>query len=1034
MLDSTMDRSVLPGSAKIPDIASHPGDGRKQTRINGNDHPDMVDATIYPPPATAVASTPKSLPPTFYGSFRKDFYIEKNRDINFAAISPVEHYLKSGWKEARDPNPWFSVSGYLNRNLDVAAAGVEPLLHYLEFGRIEGRRWSEFGLLPQEVVGSEFDPEYYLRTYPDIDVASVNPVEHYLVFGWKEGRNPVPWFSSSNYLQSNDDVRREGIEPFFHYLVFGRQEGRLITGASGRSSANQALRDKFPQVYAEFDDEFYALCYPDLAGPGADRFEHFMIHGWVEGRNPAPWFNTKLYLDANSDIKNGQINPFVHYILEGRAEERSVFSAINNGSRALKQSAKSTLVVDKDFRSFADIVFDPPPHAPSRFNPDNLDIHWVIPDFTPGSGGHSTIFRIIYFLEFMGHKNTVWLSHLGPHKTIEDVYDDVVRHFQPLRAEFHLCDDAFFFQTGDAVIATGWQTVAQVSRTVDFLGRFYLVQDYEPAFYPVGGRSLCAELTYGLDLGCLCASSWLADKLRSDFGRWAMPFKLAFDEEIYYSKPKEKKDPSQPFRIAVYARASTARRCVELTMIALEKLAEQNVNIHVTLFAADIEKTQAPYPCTVAGVMTPAELGSLYRESDLGICFSATNYSLVPQEMMACGLPVLELDSESSRAIFPDGVVTLTGPSPDRICDDIERLIRNPHLLEAQREKAGRWIDGLSWPAVANDIYNGICLRLQLLDHKQKSRKAPPLRRSVKASVCIPAYNGGDLLIEVIDMVRQQEAPWPFDIVVVDSQSTDGSVAKIQKMDGVAFHSIPKSEFGHGKTRNLCASLCTGEYIVFLTQDAKPYDKRWLYGMINVMEHFPRAAGAFGRHVAYPDSHILTRIDLEEHFKSFDKMPLSISRAADEGQWKSQSWRQKAHFYSDNNSCMRRSVWEEIPYPDIEFGEDQVWAQKILDAGYERLYVPSAVVYHSHDYDKDDLMRRAFTEAAFFKKYFGYDLYQPDTPFDVQLARMNANDQRRIVTRGLDISLLEQRKLDNRAVLEGRRLGVGSNNLFLNPK
>ena len=45
-------------------------------------------------------------------------------------------------------------------------------------------------------------------------------------------------------------------------------------------------------------------------------------------------------------------------------------------------------------------------------------------------------------------------------------------------------------------------------------------------------------------------------------------------------------------------------------------------------------------------------LADLYRRATVGVVFSATNYSLIPHEMMACGLPVVELDGESTRADF----------------------------------------------------------------------------------------------------------------------------------------------------------------------------------------------------------------------------------------------------------------------------------------------------------------------------------------------------------------------------------------------
>ena len=56
-----------------------------------------------------------------------------------APTDPVGHYLTTGWREGRDPNPWFSTRHYLARNADVAAAGVNPFYHYITQGRTEGR-------------------------------------------------------------------------------------------------------------------------------------------------------------------------------------------------------------------------------------------------------------------------------------------------------------------------------------------------------------------------------------------------------------------------------------------------------------------------------------------------------------------------------------------------------------------------------------------------------------------------------------------------------------------------------------------------------------------------------------------------------------------------------------------------------------------------------------------------------------------------------------------------------------------------------
>ena len=88
-----------------------------------------------------------------------------------------------------------------------------------------------------------------------------------------------------------------------------------------------------------------------------------------------------------------------------------------------------------------------------------------------------------------------------------------------------------------------------------------------------------------------------------------------------------------------------------------------------------------------------------------------------------------------------------------------------------------------------------------------------------------------------------------------------------------------------------------------------------------------------------------------------------------------EGWRKILHFYSDNNSCLRKSVWRSLPLPCVPYGEDQLWADMVIRNGYEKLYVRDAVVKHSHDYDTNDTFERAATEAEFFSSCFGYSFH-----------------------------------------------------------
>src|SRR5262245_65294508 len=67
------------------------------------------------------------------------FYRAVYSDVREAGRDPLDHYVSLGWREGRDPAPWFSSQDYLAANPDVAKSDEEPFFHYLSRGRAEGR-------------------------------------------------------------------------------------------------------------------------------------------------------------------------------------------------------------------------------------------------------------------------------------------------------------------------------------------------------------------------------------------------------------------------------------------------------------------------------------------------------------------------------------------------------------------------------------------------------------------------------------------------------------------------------------------------------------------------------------------------------------------------------------------------------------------------------------------------------------------------------------------------------------------------------
>ena len=950
--------------------------------------------------------------------FDFDYYTNRYPDMQHSGIDPYEHFQIYGWREGRDPNPEFSTVLYLYAHVDVAVAGVNPLDHYLYMRRREGRRaWpaSERFVdrisVEKSLIASAFDESFYRLRYADMgDRKDIDPLEHYCLHGWQEGRDPAPWFSTTGYLTDHTDVAAAKLNPFVHYEFIGRHEDRIVRPAA------ESMSDR-DVIAAEFDEAYYRARYEDM-DTSLDPVEHYRIYGWREGRDPAPWFNTRFYQASHPEVTG---NPFVHYLLVGRVLGHEVRPAFGSGPRDLILDRKVKIFEDQRITDLVryQAVSCQPTRRITRVNA--LRIDWVIPDFEAGSGGHMTIFRIVNLLEQMGHSCRIWIFNPSRTASPQGKYDDILKYFQPIRARVRFADRSLLLIDTDALIATSWDTVARVSACKRARQRFYFVQDYEPSFFATGSMSLAAEMSYRTDnINCICASPWLRDLVSQKYARWARSFSLAYDHSVYQQGAERPKNART--RIAFYSRMSTSRRAVELGLAALQKLAEDGHQFHVDFFGADLDFCVAPFPATVHGVITPEELADLYRKADIGVCFSCTNYSLVPQEMMACGLPVVEIDTESTRAIFPPGVVAFCGPHPSHIAAEIATLLEDPEERRRLSSNALAWVQQFDWHHAARDVEEAIVDRIKASENIRTSvAKKRRLKPAIKASVCIPVYNGGTLLKQVVEMVLAQQAPFRFDVLLIDSESTDGCCDSLMDLPNVSYLAIPRATFAHGRTRNLCADVSRGRYILFLTQDAMPVDDLWIHRTLDLFEHYPEAAGSFGRHIAWPEATPFTKRDLTTHFNGLCRYPLLMSEKLDAEKYglDRMGKQQILHYFSDNNSCLKRKVWEKVPYRDCEFGEDQLWAHDIVRGGMSKLYNPQASVYHSHDYAPRETYERARTEAKFFREYFGYTLFDQNKHLSDQVRALNVSDARWGRSRGLPDDVIDLRMKNNHAKILG---------------
>lgn len=230
-------------------------------------------------------------------------------------------------------------------------------------------------------------------------------------------------------------------------------------------------------------------------------------------------------------------------------------------------------------------------------------------------------------------------------------------------------------------------------------------------------------------------------------------------------------------------------------------------------------------------------------------------------------------------------------------------------------------------------------------------------------TVAVLTYNGEDHLEQVLAQLELQQFAPGFDVLVLDSGSTDTTLEIVARHPFARLHQIPNVEFGHGRTRNLAASLSLTEIIAYLTQDAIPATQHWLADLVDPLIRYPDVVGVTGRQEPRSYCFPLLKYEINAVFAGLgpsfgtalfrwnERDPLLLGDAQ--------------AFYSDVNSAARRSVLTgAIPYRDVPYAEDQLFGFDVLTAGYAKAYSGGGVVIHSNDLTLAQYGKRMFDETV----------------------------------------------------------------------
>jgi len=261
--------------------------------------------------------------------------------------------------------------------------------------------------------------------------------------------------------------------------------------------------------------------------------------------------------------------------------------------------------------------------------------------------------------------------------------------------------------------------------------------------------------------------------------------------------------------------------------------------------------------------------------------------------------------------------------------------------------------------------------------------------------VVIPVKNGMPEVRACIEGLQRQTLRVNR-IIAIDSGSTDGTDAYLAAQPGVELLRIERARFNHGLTRNLGWQHADAELVFYTVQDARALAPDLLETMAEGFAD-PGVAGVCGQQVVCPDP----RHNPVEWHRPVDPPRDRRFRMPDAATFDACSPLQKRDMCAWDNvvAMYRRDALASIPFREVSYGEDMLWAADALRSGSTLLYRPAAQVCHFHLEDRDVVLRRTLSVLFFRHRHFGYRYPRPDFTV-VDLARIL-----RTVCFGADIPL-----------------------------
>ncbi len=234
-----------------------------------------------------------------------------------------------------------------------------------------------------------------------------------------------------------------------------------------------------------------------------------------------------------------------------------------------------------------------------------------------------------------------------------------------------------------------------------------------------------------------------------------------------------------------------------------------------------------------------------------------------------------------------------------------------------------------------------------------------------KVSAVIPTKNAGADFSSLLKMLKLQKGFNDIEIIIVDSGSTDETLT-IAGNEGAKILEIPPEDFHHAHSRNRGAESASGDYILFLVQDALPSSDHWLWEMARVFESNDVVAVSCAEHPR-PDCDLFYRSLMWNHYRA---LYLDRDRLLGWDESCASNFGLRANSQISNVALLvKRDIFLGYRFKG-KFMEDLELGIRLIRDGHRMGFLHSTRIIHSHNRPAYYYLKRAYVEAKCWMDIF----------------------------------------------------------------